>query len=259
MAGLLEILWLTSGAVNSTTTSTRPAISLLLDSSCKITHACCYSDLQLTTLFDEHYTCKIPIKLPDYSRIMLYRFADRLLRKFYQHIRRFSRYCTDSHKYQKATWKTVKRKSVRLQKYHFSSSFFLVKTTMFNNNISKTIQVLTVILSQKRSLSQHRAVWPLGVFIATNSPWLIKLFSALPDCWQNRELTRQCTAGMVIVVAKAYALGKGAAFSCLHYSIANLGWLCSCLSTVVSFHVKENQEISCTKRCTESGWPFIRF
>ena len=28
---------------------------------------------------------------------------------------------------------------------------------------------------------------------------------------------------------------------------------CSCLSTVVSFHVKENQEISCTKGSTMYG------
>ena len=38
-----------------------------------------------------------------------------------------------------------------------------------------------------------------------------------------------------------------------------LGWSCSCLSTDFSFHVKENQEISCTKGGTESGWPLIRF
>ena len=63
-----------------------------------------------------------------------------------------------------------------------SSFFFLVKTTKFNNDISKTVQVLTVILSQNWCLSQRGALQPLSVFIATNSPWSIKLFSALPGC-----------------------------------------------------------------------------
>ena len=36
---------------------------------------------------------------------------------------------------------------VQLRNCHFSSSFFLVKPTMFNNDISKTVEVLTVILS----------------------------------------------------------------------------------------------------------------
>ena len=44
-----------------------------------------------TTPFDEHYTCIIPVKLPDYSRIMLYAFADRLFRKLCRHIRRISK------------------------------------------------------------------------------------------------------------------------------------------------------------------------
>ena len=48
------------------------------------------SDLQSTAPFDEHYTCIIPVKLPDYSRIMLYAFADRLFRKLCRHIRRIS-------------------------------------------------------------------------------------------------------------------------------------------------------------------------
>ena len=61
-------------------------------------------------------------------------------------------------------------------------SFFLVKTTEFNNDISKAVQVLTVILSRNWCLSQRRSLQPLSIFIATNSPWSIKLFSALPGC-----------------------------------------------------------------------------
>ena len=66
-------------------------------------------------------------------------------------------------------------------------SFFLVKTTNFNNDISKTVQVLTVILSQNWCLSQRGALQPLSVFIATNSPWSIKLFSALLGCCPLRR------------------------------------------------------------------------
>ena len=70
LAGLLGILWLASRALDScwatTTSSSRPAIA-----------AAC-ADWQSTTPFDEHYTCIIPVELPDYSRIMLYAFADRL-------------------------------------------------------------------------------------------------------------------------------------------------------------------------------------
>ena len=68
-----EVLWLASEAVDSTTTRTRPAIVQPLDSL-----ASCCSDLQSTTPFAEHYTCINPVKLPDYSRIMPYAFADRL-------------------------------------------------------------------------------------------------------------------------------------------------------------------------------------
>ena len=52
---------------------------------------CCCSDLQSTTPFAEHYSCIIPLKLPDYSRIMLYAFADRFFRKLCRHIRHISR------------------------------------------------------------------------------------------------------------------------------------------------------------------------
>ena len=34
------------------------------------------ADWLLTTPFDEHYTCIIPVKLSDYSRIVLYAFVD---------------------------------------------------------------------------------------------------------------------------------------------------------------------------------------
>ena len=57
LAGLLEILWLASGAVDSTTTTTRPAIA-------KTRTPCCCSDLQSTTPFAEHYSCIIPLNCP---------------------------------------------------------------------------------------------------------------------------------------------------------------------------------------------------
>ena len=47
------------------------AIALSLDSL-----ASCCSNLQSTTPFAEHYTCITPVKLPDYSGIMPYAFAD---------------------------------------------------------------------------------------------------------------------------------------------------------------------------------------
>ena len=53
----------------------------------------------------------------------------------------------DSYKCSKATRMTAKHKSVRQRKCHFFS-FLLVKTTKFNNDISKIVQVLTVILSR---------------------------------------------------------------------------------------------------------------
>ena len=56
-----------------------------------------------------------------------------------------------------------------------------------NNDNSKTVQVLTVILSQNLFLSQRRAIRSLSVFIAPNSPWSIKLFTALTDCCPLRR------------------------------------------------------------------------
>ena len=47
----------------------------------------------------------------------------------------------DTYQCPKATQKTAKRKSVRLRRCHFS------QTIMFSNDFSKTVQVLTVILS----------------------------------------------------------------------------------------------------------------
>ena len=69
----------------------------------------------------------------------------------------------------------------------FFLSFFLVKTTNFNNDISKTVQVLTVILSQNWCLSQRGAIRPLSVFIAPNSSWSLKLFTALAGCCPLRR------------------------------------------------------------------------
>ena len=56
-----------------------------------------------------------------------------------------------------------------------------------NNDNSKTVQILTVILSQNLCLSQRGAIRSLSVFIAPNSPWSIKLFTALTDCWPLRR------------------------------------------------------------------------
>ena len=58
---------------------------------------------------------------------------------------------------------------------HESAIFLiLVTTTMFNNDISQTVEVLTVILARNWSLSQRRALRLIGVFISSNSPWSTK-------------------------------------------------------------------------------------
>ena len=44
-----------------------------------------------------------------------------------------------------------------------------------NNDNSKTVQALTLILAQNGCSSQHAASQPLSVFIASNSPWSIKV------------------------------------------------------------------------------------
>ena len=56
-----------------------------------------------------------------------------------------------------------------------------------NNDNSKTVQVLTVILSQNLCLLQRGAIRSLSVFIVPNSPWSIKLFTALTDCCPLRR------------------------------------------------------------------------
>ena len=57
-------------------------------------------------------------------------------------------------------------------------SFFV--TTFFscssNNDNSKTVQALTLILARNGSSSQCAASQPLSVFIASNSPWSTKAF-----------------------------------------------------------------------------------
>ena len=59
---------------------------------------------------------------------------------------------------------------------------FLLRPLCSNSDNSKTVQVFTVILSQNWCLSQRRAIRPFSVFVAPNSPWSIKLFTALPGC-----------------------------------------------------------------------------
>ena len=68
-----------------------------------------------------------------------------------------------------------------------SSSSSSLRPLFSNNDNSKTVQVLTVILSQNLCLSQRGAIRSLSVFIAPNSPWSIKLFTALTDCWPLRR------------------------------------------------------------------------
>ena len=86
LAGLLGILWLASGAVDScwatTTTSTRSAIT-------RFYAAARTGSQQL------HFTSTTHALFPDYSRIMLYAFADRLFRKLCQHIRCISNHLQD--------------------------------------------------------------------------------------------------------------------------------------------------------------------
>ena len=55
-----------------------------------------------------------------------------------------------------------------------SSFSFFVQTTLSNNDNTKTVQALTLILARNRWLSHRAASQPLSVFIASNSPWSIK-------------------------------------------------------------------------------------
>ena len=68
-----------------------------------------------------------------------------------------------------------------------SSSSSSLRPLCSNNDNSKTVQVLTVILSQNLCLSQRGAIRSLSVFITPNSPWSIKLFTALTDCCSLRR------------------------------------------------------------------------
>ena len=68
-----------------------------------------------------------------------------------------------------------------------SSSSSSLRPLCSNNDNSKTVQVLTIILSQNLCLSQRGAIRSLSVFIAPNSPWSIKLFTALTDCCPLRR------------------------------------------------------------------------
>ena len=68
-----------------------------------------------------------------------------------------------------------------------SSSSSSLRPLCSNNDNSKTVQVLTVILSQNLCLSQRGAIRSLSVFIAPNSPRSIKLFTALTDCCPLRR------------------------------------------------------------------------
>ena len=52
--------------------------------------------------------------------------------------------------------------------------FFFVQTILLNNDNSKTVQALTLILARNGRSSQRAASQPLSVFIASNSPWSIK-------------------------------------------------------------------------------------
>ena len=83
-----------------------------------------------------------------------------------------------------------------------------------NNDNSKTVQVLTVILSQNLCLSQRGAIRSLSVFIAPNSPWSIKLFTALTDCCPLRRtpfsnVVRMRTRSLVPIL-KTTVIGLGA-------------------------------------------------
>ena len=61
-----------------------------------------------------------------------------------------------------------------------SSSSFFVQTTLSNNDNTKTVQALTLILARNECSSQRAASQPLSVFIASNSPWSIKAIHNTP-------------------------------------------------------------------------------
>ena len=95
-----------------------------------------------------------------------------------------------------------------------SSSSSSLRPLCSNNDNSKTVQVLTVILSQNLCLSQRGAIRSLSVFTAPNSPWSIKLFTALTDCCPLRRtpfsnVVRMCTRSLVPKL-KTTVIGLGA-------------------------------------------------
>ena len=58
--------------------------------------------------------------------------------------------------------------------FRLLSYFFLRYDFCSNNDNSKTVQALTLILARNGCSSQRAASQPLTVFIASNSPWSIK-------------------------------------------------------------------------------------
>ena len=58
--------------------------------------------------------------------------------------------------------------------FHILSSFFLRYDFCSNNDNTKTVQALTLILARNGCSSQCTASQPLSVFITSNSPWSIK-------------------------------------------------------------------------------------
>ena len=72
----------------------------------------------------------------------------------------------------KSHGKTVKQKKCVVAKVQFCYSFF-VQTTLSNDNL-KTVQALTLILTQNGCSSQRATSQPLSVFIASILLWSIK-------------------------------------------------------------------------------------
>ena len=81
----------------------------------------------------------------------------------------------------------------------FFLSFFLcffVQTTLSNNDNSKTVQALTLILARNGCSSQRAASQPLSVFIASNSPWSIKAIIIRlthANVWESIGKPSSCT------------------------------------------------------------------
>ena len=69
-----------------------------------------------------------------------------------------------------------------------------VQTTLSNNDNSKTVQALTLILARNGCSSQRAASQPLSVFIASNSPWSIKAIhnTVVAVCCEGRHFLILC-------------------------------------------------------------------